>query len=100
MSSNQKQRITSSSEGGVSTFDSFMKKLSAMKDSSEVELLYKKLQYLGVNFDPFSGEVSSECQQILDNVGLVSEFVNPYQGTNLLLRLLDKTEEHLNNLKQ
>jgi hypothetical protein len=74
--------------------------LSQMKSDSETELLMKKLQFLGIHFDPFSNEHSEECQQVMDNLGLTNHFQNPYLATNILLRLLDKTEEHLNKLKQ
>lgn len=60
----------------------------------------KKLKFLGLNFDPFAPEVSEECQQIMNNLGLTEHLKNPYQATNILLRLLDKTEDRVNNLKQ
>lgn len=78
----------------------FEKNLLAMNDVQNVELLMKKLQFLGLNFDPFGQENSSECGQIMDQLGLTSHMSNPYLATNILLRLLDKTEERLNNLKQ
>ena len=71
-----------------------------MKDVLEVELLMKKLQYLGLNFDPFQDATENECGQIMDQIGLTDHMKNPYLATNILLRLLDKTEERLNNLKQ
>ncbi len=71
-----------------------------MKDVLEVELLMKKLQFLGINFDPFQNDAQSECVQIMDQLGLTNHMKNPYLATNILLRLLDKTEERLNNLKQ
>jgi len=66
----------------------------------EAELIMTKLKFLGVNYDPFNPEVTSECQQIMDNLGLTDHLQNPYLATNILLRLLDKTEERVNNLKQ
>lgn len=78
---------------------SFEKNLSSLREISEVELLMKKLQFLGLNFDPF-GDITVECQQVMDNLGLTLHLQNPYLATNILLRLLDKTEEHLNQLKQ
>lgn len=71
-----------------------------MQDVVEVELLMKKLQFLGLNFDPFQDEIGNECGQIMDQLGLREHLTNPYLATNILLRLLDKTEERLNNLKQ
>lgn len=78
----------------------FEARLRAMTQAEDVELLYKKLQFLGLNFDPFDPESSSEVRDVIANLGLAEQFRNPYQATNLLLRLLDKTEEQLNKLKQ
>lgn len=78
---------------------SFENKMSAMQNISEIELIYKKLKYLGLNLDPFSSEVPTECQQIMDSLGLSLHMKNPYLATNILLRLLDKAEEQLNKLK-
>lgn len=67
---------------------------------SEAQMLYQKLKYLGLNFDPFAQEVTSECKQVMDGLGLTEHLQNPYLATNILLRLLDKTEEQINKLKQ
>ena len=66
----------------------------------EAELIMTKLKYLGNNFDPFNPDITSECQQIMNNLKLTDHLKNPYLATNILLRLLDKTEEQVNNLKQ
>ncbi len=60
----------------------------------------KKLQFLGLNFDPFQNEAGSECEQIMHQLKMTEHMKNPYLATNILLRLLDKTEERINNLKQ
>jgi hypothetical protein len=78
----------------------FEKTLALMSEIAEVELVMKKLKYLGLNYDPFGPETSSECRQVMDNLGLTQHLANPYLATNILLRLLDKTEEQLNKLKQ
>lgn len=79
---------------------SFENNLLQMNDLDEVELLMKKLQFLGINFDPFQQDIGNECGQIMDQLALREHMQNPYLATNILLRLLDKTEERLNNLKQ
>lgn len=66
----------------------------------EADLIMTKLKFLGINFDPFNPDVTTECQQIMDNLKLTDHLKNPYLATNILLRLLDKTEERVNNLKQ
>lgn len=98
MNSLQKQTEISgdSPENYVASFE---KNLIGLVLVTEVELLMKKLQFLGMNYDPF-GEINAECQQIIDNLNLTIHLQNPYLATNILLRLLDKTEEHLNKLKQ
>lgn len=100
MSSIQKQNAPFPGNSSDTFLSSFELELSSLKNIGEVELLMKKLQFLGLNYDPFGPEMSDECRQVMDHLGLTHEFKNPYQATNILLRLLDKTEEHLNNLKQ
>ena len=78
----------------------FEKKLEQMNEFSEVEKLLLKLQFLGNNYDPFFGRPEDECQQICDHLQLSAHLQNPYEATNIILRLLDKTEERLNALKQ
>jgi len=74
--------------------------LMKMKNAEEVDLLFKKLKFLGLNFDPFNPEISEECKQVMESLGVSEHLKNPYLATNILLRLLDKTEERLNNLQQ
>jgi hypothetical protein len=100
MNSLQKQidlKVTNSHEDYVVSFE---KTLLEIKSVVEVELIMKKLQFLGLNFDPFQNEVGSECEQIMNQLKITEHMKNPYLATNILLRLLDKTEERINNLKQ
>jgi hypothetical protein len=78
----------------------FQGRLDLESNVNEVEKLLLKLQFLGLNYDPFTPEASSECNQVIEVLGLRQHLTNPYLATNLLLRLLDKTEERLNKLKQ
>src|SRR5687768_13303795 len=100
MNSLQKQTLTDGPASHETFLVTFETNLLKMKDVLEVELLMKKLQYLGLNFDPFQDVTENECGQIMDQLGLADHMKNPYLATNILLRLLDKTEERLNNLKQ
>lgn len=77
----------------------FESKILAMETLAEVELLFKKLKFLGTHLDPFNPDTSIECQQIMSQLGLHLYLDNPYQMTNMLLRLLDKSEEQINKLK-
>ena len=100
MNSLQKQTKTDGRLSQDDSIVSFENQLLSMTDISEVELLLKKLQFLGLNFDPFQNDIKSECVQILDQLKLSEYIKNPYLATNILLRLLDLTEEKLKRLKQ
>lgn len=100
MNSLQKLNTGISADTHETFLVTFEKNLLAANDVLEVELLMKKLQFLGINFDPFQNESSTECNEIMNQLGLTIHMQNPYLATNILLRLLDKTEERLNNLKQ
>jgi hypothetical protein len=100
MNSVQKQSSVVEVETPETFVASFEKNLATMDKIVEVEQLMKKLKFLGLNYDPFTVDTSNECQQVISNLGLAQHLANPYLATNILLRLLDKTEEHLNNLKQ
>lgn len=100
MNSLQKQNVSGDVSPHETFLVSFENKLISLSDVVEVELLYKKLQFLGLHFNPFEKEVTDECGQIMSQLDLTAHMNNPYLATNILLRLLDKTEERLNNLKQ
>jgi hypothetical protein len=67
---------------------------------SQAEMIWVKLKFLGLNYDPFNPEGSAECLQIIESLGLGDHLNNPYIATNILLCLLDKIEDKINNLKQ
>lgn len=101
MNSFSKQNTSTHGEPGHEDYVlTFEKNLKLASDLPRMELLMKKLQYLGLHFDPFATEVSPECQEIMDSIGIADHLRNPYLATNILLRLLDKTEERINELKQ
>jgi hypothetical protein len=78
----------------------FEDQVSQMMEFADLEMLMRKLQYLGLHFDPFDQAVPTECQEIIKQLGLAEQVQNPYEATNILLRLLDITEERLNQIKQ
>jgi hypothetical protein len=98
MNSLQKNSNHSSLESLDTFIQNFEFKL-LQADLAEVEMTNKKLKFLGLNYDPFDLNLNEECAQILENLGLSIHFQNPYVATNILLKLLDKVEERLNNLK-
>ncbi len=100
MISHQKTTLTTGEKTPEEFLNSFEKNLAVIEDFGSVETLMIKLQFLGSNFDPFGAEVSGECKAIMENLDLTEHLRNPYLATNILLRLLDKTEERLNSLKQ
>lgn len=101
MNSFLKQKTENAGEVGHEDYvKSFELNLKEATDLSRVEILMKKLQFLGLHYDPFETEVSAECQDIMTSIGIADHLRNPYLATNILLRLLDKTEERINELKQ
>ena len=84
----------------------FKKKIDLMNTINDVSLIHQKLKFLGLNYDPFLQHseqeifVRDECQQILKELHLTEYMNNPYEVTNLLLRLIDLTEEKLHLLQQ
>lgn len=99
MNSLQKQTSERPSETPENFMQLFEQNLLKI-ERDEAELTMKKLKFLGLNYDPFDPNPSIECQNIMDHLGLTEHLKNPYLATNILLRLLDKTEERVNNLKQ
>jgi hypothetical protein len=99
MNSLQKQTDEKLAETPEQFVTEFEKRL-LVTGLSDAEMTMKKLKFLGLNYDPFGSEATTECQQIMENLGLSQHLKNPYLATNILLRLLDKTEERVNNLKQ
>lgn len=100
MNSVQKQTPENGLDSPETYVVSFEDKLLKIQDLRQVELLMKQLQFLGNHFNPFEQQMGSECEQVIAQLGLTEHMRNPYLATNILLRLLDKTEERLNNLKQ
>jgi hypothetical protein len=79
--------------------DSFKHALSQLDELNKVDLIFKKLHFLGIHFDPFQEVTVPEVQQIIEQMNLEIHLSNPYQATNILLQLLDDTEERLKQLK-
>lgn len=99
MNSLLKNTNTGKAQSSDDLFKDFDLKL-AKSDLTQLDLTYSKLKYLGMNFDPFSTDNSSECSQVIKEMNLEDHFQNPYLATNILLKLLDMTEEKINSLKQ
>ena len=100
MNSTSKQPQSTPEKVSPSLVSDFEAGLLSMRNLQDVELLMKKLKFLGLNYDPFNQEIPSECREVMESLNLPLNLENPYQATNILLRLLDKTEEQINNLKQ
>lgn len=80
----------------------FQDKVSKMSNREEVLLLQQKLKYLGLHYNPFSPHQETpeqnECHQIMTQLELLNFSHNPFEVTNLLLRLIDLLQEKLNHL--
>jgi hypothetical protein len=62
----------------------------------ELDLVIKKLNYVCLNFDPYGQEPSIEVDNIMMDYELNEFTSNPFDFTNILLQMLDKTD----NLKK
>jgi hypothetical protein len=58
----------------------------------QLDLAIKKLNFLCLNFDPYSNYVSTEVENILSEYQLTDYISNPFEFTNIVLQILDKTE--------
>jgi hypothetical protein len=69
-------------------FEEYINKLG----KKNLDLVIKKLNYLCLDFDPYQLEKSTEAQNILDEFELEQFCSNPFDFTNVVLQMLDKTE--------
>ena len=76
----------------ISRFEIHINKLG-MK---ELDLVIKKLNFVCLSFDPYGHEPSNEVENIMLDYELNEFTTNPFDFTNILLQMLDKTD----NLKK
>jgi len=63
-----------------------------------LQLVIKKLNYLCLEFDPYQmDETSQTVSNILEEFSLSEYVSNPFDFTNVVLQLLDITEEKIKN---
>lgn len=72
----------------LQVFEEYINKLG----KKELELVIKKLNYLCLDFDPYLMEKSTDVENTLNEFELNSFCSNPFKFTNILLQMLDKTE--------
>lgn len=87
-------RRPSEKEDLVNCFTNEIQKLSLKK----LSLKLGQLSYLAENFDPYQGvynglDISVELLNILNEFKLNEYTKNPFEFTNILLQLLDLTQE-------
>ncbi len=75
--------------------ETFLSSLKRTRSKKTLELHQKRLQFLAQNFDPFAGDVSSECAQIMQQYQISLEALDPFRFTNLVLQMLDALEEKI-----
>lgn len=96
----KKQAIksTSSTQNGSSNFlDNFRNEIENFGPES-LELVIKKLNYLCLEFDPYqTDELQTTVENILEEFSLTEYISNPFEFTNIVLQLLDITEEKIKN---
>lgn len=69
-------------------FEEYINKLG----KKNLDLVIKKLNYLCLDFDPFELHRSNEAENILAEYELEQFCSNPFEFTNVVLQMLDKTE--------
>lgn len=62
----------------------------------ELDLVIKKLNFVCLNFDPYEQEPTTEVENIMIDYELNEFMTNPFDFTNIVLQMLDKTD----NLKK
>ena len=73
----------------------FVAKMKRVRSLKTLKTHQKTLQFLALDFDPFTNDMSSEAKQIIAQYHLESEIADPFQFTNTLLRMLDLLEERI-----
>ena len=73
--------------------EQFVSSLKRVRSAKTLAMHQKRLQYLAQNFDPFSGTMNNECQQVVTFYGLDGAVQDPFLFTNVTLRMLDILEE-------
>tara|TARA_Y100000385_G_C13022156_1_gene606683 strand:- start:21 stop:338 length:318 start_codon:yes stop_codon:yes gene_type:complete len=69
-------------------FEEYINKLG----KKNLDLVIKKLNYLCLDFDPYALDKSSETENILDEFELDQFCSNPFDFTNVVLQMMDVTE--------
>lgn len=69
-------------------FEEYINKLG----KKNLDLVIKKLNYLCLDFDPYQLDRSQEVQNIIDEFELEHFCSNPFDFTNTVLQMMDKTE--------
>jgi len=75
--------------------ESFSAKLETISQTSELELLLKKLRFLGSEFDPFDQNPAHEILQTLNSLNLETMTEDPFLMTNIILKMIDLVEQKL-----
>ncbi len=61
-------------------------------NKEQLDLMVKKLNFLCLNYDPYQLDMGQEVENIINEYELSSFTSNPFEFTNILLQMLDKTE--------
>ena len=81
-------------DGRVDLVKTFQNSLVHM-DQTKLDLTIKKLNFLCLNFDPYSLTMSTEVENIINEYKLLAFTTNPFHFTNIVLQILDKTENEI-----
>lgn len=82
-------------KSNIDPMEDFVAKMKRVRSLKTLKTHQKTLQFLALDFDPFTTNLSNEAKQILAKYHLESEISDPFQFTNTLLRMLDLLEERI-----
>ena len=82
-------------KSSIDPLEDFVAKLKRVRSLKTLQTHQKTLQFLALDFDPFTMDLSSEAKQILAQYHLEALVSDPFQFTNVLLRMLDLLEERI-----
>lgn len=82
-------------KSSIDPMEDFVAKMKRVRSLKTLKTHQKTLQFLALDFDPFTTDLSSEAKQILALYHLESLVSDPFHFTNVLLRMLDLLEERI-----
>jgi hypothetical protein len=87
----QKTKLLGSYGGKEDHLHQFEEHIKSL-GKKNLDLTIKKLNFLCLHFDPYALERTTEAENIINEYELDQFCSNPFEFTNIVLQMLDKTE--------